>query len=129
MSSAPLSPEATQARYEILLEVSESIASHRELATLVADLSRALSRIVAFDFIGLTLFDPKERVFRLHVLETDTPLQGVVPEPLAYEQSPTGFALKTRRPLYVPDVERETRYQPILELLHSNSMESFCLLP
>jgi len=129
MSTAPLSPEATQARYEILLEVGESIAAHRELATLFADLSRALSRLVAFDYIGLTLLDPKEHVFRLHVVQTGTPLVGVLPEPLSYEHSPTGIVLKTRRPLYIPDVSAETRYPTILDLLRTNEIESFCLLP
>ena len=98
MSFAPLSPEATQARYEILLEISESIAAHRELATLLGDLSRALSRLVAFDFIGLTLLDAEKRVFRLHVLEMNRPLAGVTTEPLPYRESPTGLALETRRP-------------------------------
>ena len=67
-SSAAERPDATRARYEALLEVAESIAAHRNLSTLFADLSRCLNRLVSFDFISLTLLDPKERTFRLHIL-------------------------------------------------------------
>ena len=69
-SSAPHRPDPTRARYETLLEVAESIAAHRQLSTLFADLSRLLKRLVPFDFISLTLLDPKERMVRLHILET-----------------------------------------------------------
>ena len=67
-------PDAAHARHETLLEVAESIASHRQLATLFADLGRSLKRLVSFDFISLTLIDPKERTVRLHILETDQPV-------------------------------------------------------
>ena len=70
-STAPLRPDPTRARYETLLEVAESIAAHHQLSTLFADLSRLLKRLVPFDFISLTLIDPKERVVRLHILETE----------------------------------------------------------
>jgi hypothetical protein len=46
------------------------------LSTLFTDLSRLLKRLVPFDFISLTLIDPKERVVRLHILETEQPICG-----------------------------------------------------
>ena len=79
LSPAVTHPDATQARYETLLEVAESIAAHRQLSTLFADLSRCLNRLVSFDFISLTLLDPKERVLRLHILQTDQPVRGEAP--------------------------------------------------
>ena len=60
-SPAPTPPDATRARYEALLEVAESIAAHRQLSTLFADLSRFLNRLVSFDFISLTLLDAQAR--------------------------------------------------------------------
>jgi hypothetical protein len=75
-SPLPIHPHATGARYEALLEVAESIAAHRQLATLFADLSRCLQRLVSFDYINLTLLDPKANVFRLHLLQTDHDLVG-----------------------------------------------------
>ena len=42
----------------------------------LADLSRLLKPLVPFDFISLTLIDHKERVVRLHILETDAARDG-----------------------------------------------------
>ena len=102
-STAPSRPDPTRARYETLLEVAESIAAHRQLSTLFADLSRLLKRLVPFDFISLTLIDPKERVVRLHILETDQPVHGLPGKSTPYDQTPTIIALETRRPYYIPD--------------------------
>src|ERR1035437_4054956 len=93
-STAPLPPDATRARYETLLEVAESIAVHRQLSTLFADLSRLLKRLVPFDFISLPLIDPKERVVRLHILETEQPVHGKPPKSTPFEQTPTIAALQ-----------------------------------
>ena len=119
----------TSARYETLLEVAESIAAHRQLSTLFADLSRCLRRLVLFDFIGLTLLDPKARVLRLHILQTDLEVVGDTPMETPYDQSPTGEALRTRRPYCVSEVSQASRF-PVLEtLLRVNGIHSYCVLP
>jgi len=122
-------PHPTGARYEALLEVAESIASHRQLSTLFADLSRCLRRLVSFDYISLTLLDAKANVFRLHILQTDHEIVGDRPAETPFDQSPTGEALRTRRPCYVREVSEASRF-PILEnLLRANGVQSYCVLP
>src|ERR1039458_2759407 len=127
-STAPLRPDPTRARYETLLEVAESIAVHHQLSTLFADLSRLLKRLVPFDFISLTLIDPKERVVRLHILETEQPVHGKQAESTPFEQPPTIAALQTRRPYYIPDTAEETRFPVIRDLLRANRVQSACIL-
>jgi formate hydrogenlyase transcriptional activator len=128
-SPPPIRPHATGARYEALLEVAESIAAHRQLATLFADLSRCLKGLVSFDFINLTLLDPKANVFRLHILETDRAVVGQAPPETPYDQSPSGLVLRTRQPYCVPDLAAAARF-PILEsLLRLNGVQSYCVLP
>ena len=128
-STAPLPPDATRVRYETLLEVAESIAVHRQLSTLFADLSRLLKRLVPFDFISLTLIDAKERVVRLHILETEQPVRGKPPASTPFEQTPTIAALKSRRPYYIPDTAAEERFPIVLDLLRANGVQSACILP
>jgi len=128
-STAPLPPDATRARYETLLEVAESIAVHRQLSTLFADLSRLLKRLVPFDFISLTLIDAKERVVRLHILETEQPVHGKPPKSTPFEQTPTIAALQSRRPYYIPDTAAEERFPIVLDLLRANGVQSACILP
>jgi formate hydrogenlyase transcriptional activator len=128
-SSAPPRPDTTRARYETLLEVAESIAAHHQLVTLFADLNRFLKRLVSFDFISLTLLDPKERTLRLHILETDQPVLGRPLGPIPFDQTPTGQALETRLPYYMADIAEEQRYPIIRDLLQANGIQSFCILP
>ena len=128
-SSIATKSDPVLARHETLLEVAESIVSHRQLSTLFADLSRCLSRLVSFDFISLTLADPKERVVRLHILETDQPVKVLAPQPIPFSDTPTALALETRTPYYVPDMAQETQYPIIREILQGNGIQSFCILP
>jgi len=127
--SPPIRPHATGARYEALLEVAESIAAHRQLATLFADLSRCLRSLVSFDFINLTLLDPKANVFRLHILQTDRPIVGHTPSETPYDQSPSGLTLGTRQPYCVSDVAAAVEFPVLENLLRANSVQSYCVLP
>src|ERR1039458_8580524 len=122
-STAPSRPDPTRARYETLLDVAESITAHRQLSTLFADLSRLLKRLVPFDFISLTLIDPKERAVRLHILETDQPVLGLPAKSTPYDQTPTIVALETRRPYYIPDIDDESRFPVIRDLLRANGVQ------
>jgi len=130
MSSQPqVRPDPIQERYETLLEVAQSIASHRQLSTLFADLSRLLKRLVSFDFITLTLVDAREQVVRLHILETDEPIDKPAPSAIPFAETPTILALETRQPYYVPEVAAEARFPRIRDLLQPYGVRSFCVLP
>jgi len=130
MSSHPQPrPDPIQERYETLLEVAQSIAAHRQLSTLFADLSRLLKRLVSFDFITLTLIDAREQVVRLHILETDEPIEKPGPSAIPYAETPTIVALETRKPYYIAEISAETRFAHVRELLARYDIESFCVLP
>ena len=125
----PIGTDRTRARYDALLEVAESIALHRQLSPLLAELSRCLKRLISFDFLGLTLLDEKEQVVRLHVLQTEEPVDLLSVPATPYEQTPTIEALRTRQPFYVADVSNEARYPLIRSTLESYGVQSFCILP
>jgi len=71
---AVLSPVLDHSRrqLEALLDVSEIIAQHRDLETLLHELAVRLHSVVDSDFLTLLLYDPVKNVMRLHVLETRT---------------------------------------------------------
>jgi formate hydrogenlyase transcriptional activator len=117
------------ARYEALLDIAESIAAHRQLSTLFADLSRCLQRLVSFDFISLTLLDAKANVLRLHILQTDREVVGDKPAETPFDESPTGEALRTRRPYCVFDLAEASRFPVLENLLRANGVRSYCVLP
>ena len=127
-SAPPTRTDALHARYEALLDVAEAIASHRQLSTLLADLSRRLRPLVCFDFMALTLLDAGRQTIGLHVLQTDRPVVSA-PVSLPVGETPTGLVLRTRQPLYVPHVAADPRFPVVHQILQANGIQSYCILP
>jgi formate hydrogenlyase transcriptional activator len=127
--NSPASTDRSRARYETLLEVAESIAAQHQLSPLIAELGRCVRRLVSFDFIGLSLLEPRERMVRLHVLETEHPVDLPDPFRTRYEDGPTVETLRTRQPYYVPNLCAETHYPLVRELLGRHGIQSFCVVP
>src|SRR6516225_7831977 len=110
----------------LLLEVSESIASHRDIAALFQDLAQRLPRIVPFDLINLVLYDPTRDLMRVHALvvpECDKTLPG-----LEFDLSETssGLAWQSQQPVLVEDVAAETRFRQLMLVLRENGVRSYC---
>src|SRR5947199_3429112 len=112
-------------RLRLLLEVSESIASHRDLGELFHDLAQRLPRIVPFDYINLVLHDPTREVMRLHILAVPVPSTISPGLELPVDESPGGVVWKTQQPLMVEDVARENRFPKLMPMLRENGVQSF----
>jgi formate hydrogenlyase transcriptional activator len=124
---AQLSEERDHLR--LLLEVSESIASHRNLNDLFRDLAVRLPRVVPFDYINLLLHDATRNVMRLHILmapEDSTIHPGLE---LPVDESASGLVWKTQQPLVVDDLEAETRFPRLIAMMRDNGVQSFCAIP
>jgi formate hydrogenlyase transcriptional activator len=130
MSSTAPTEDSTRARYEILLETTESIASHRQLSTLMDELSRSLKRLVQFEFMSITTHDPVRRTASLHVLATE---QAILYDPPEKEMpdtdTPTGRVVETQQPYYVADLLEDETYPRIRAVLVPNRVLSYCVVP
>src|SRR5215510_8523359 len=127
--STPESYQADYDRLNLLLEVSESIASHRDLGELFIELAELLPRIVPFDFINLVLHDPTRGVMRLHLLVAPEPATIKVGLELPIDGSPGGYVWKNQQTLIVEDLSSEKRFPRLTPLLRANGIESFCSIP
>ncbi len=121
--------DATRARYETLLEISESIVSHRQLSPLFEDLYRCLKPLIAFDFIGLCLYDAERQTTRLHELVADHPVACPAAHERRPEETPAKAVVETQQPFYTPDVERDGRYPQFHDMLLGNGIHTYCLVP
>jgi formate hydrogenlyase transcriptional activator len=124
-------PERVSAveQYRALLEISESIATHRDLPALFHAIAQRLHRLVTFDFIGLTLPDADRTTVRLHVLESSLPTEVKEGFEFPIEEATQEIVWEQQKALVVTDLEFETRFPRNVELLRKEGIRSFCLLP
>ncbi|MGH8515229.1 MAG: GAF domain-containing protein, partial [Gammaproteobacteria bacterium] len=116
--------------YRTLLEVSESIAAHRDLPDLFHEIAQSLHRVVRFAYMRLILYDAERNVMRVHLLEAAKPsADALACEDLPVEDSPGGWVWQTQRPLVVSNLENETRFPRVTALLRQQGMRSFCAVP
>jgi formate hydrogenlyase transcriptional activator len=120
---------ARQDQLRMLLEVSESIASHRDLEELFRDLAQRLPQIVPFDYINAVLHEPARDVMRLWLLVTATPSTISPGLELSIEESPGGLVWKTQQPLTVNDIAQEPRFPKLMTMLRENGVQSFGVVP
>jgi formate hydrogenlyase transcriptional activator len=116
-------------RLRLLLEVSESIASHHNLNDLFRDLAERLPPVVPFDYINLLLHDASRDVMRLHILvapENSTIQPG---QEFPVDESASGLVWKTQQPVVVDDVDAEHRFPRLISMMRENGVQSFCAIP
>jgi formate hydrogenlyase transcriptional activator len=120
--------DALVQQYHALLKVSEAIVAHKDLPSLFHDLSEKLHLITPYDFIGVLLYNDERQVMRLHSLTTPAPVVVDVQQEVPIETSPSGFVWRTQEPLFI-DVDKETRFAYIIQLLRSQGMKVLYLTP
>ena len=116
-------------RLRLLLEVSESIASHRDLDELLRDLAQRLPHIVPFDYINVVLHVPTREVMRLWLLVASAPSTISPGLETPVDESPGGLVWKTQQPLIVNDIMQERRFPRLMSMLRENGVQSFCAVP
>jgi formate hydrogenlyase transcriptional activator len=123
------SPEDTLRQFETLLEVSESIAQHRDLGALFHDLAERLHRVVQFDYLNLVLHDPERNVMRLHILETAQPHEVKPGLELPLHDTPSGLVFETQQLYFCPDIAQERRFPGFVERLRKENISAVAILP
>jgi formate hydrogenlyase transcriptional activator len=111
-----------------LLEVSRSTVSCRNLDCLLHDLAAALRRVAHFDRVAIVLHDPAGNQMRLHTLAARHSTRVTAME-LPIDESPAGIAWQNQEPVVLPDLDRETRYPVVTQILRDEGMRSACVLP
>lgn len=119
-------PPASQ--HQALLEVSESIATHRDLPALFHDLKERLPHLVNFDTLWLVLHDATRNIMRVHILETPSRAYVDFVE-RTIQDAPAGWVWERQEALIISDLEQETRFEKALDSVREIGVKSFCILP
>ena len=115
-------------RYQALLEISEAIASHRELDQLFRDLAPRLHRVVEFDFANLILYEPTQKSMRSHVLETPETAYACPPGECPME-TVGGWVRDTQNPWIISNVAHDDQFPNVAEWLQDHGVLSVCVVP
>ena len=115
-------------QYQALLEISEAIASHRDLDRLFHDLAPRLHRVLEFDFANLILYEPGRQAMKSHVLETPDPNYTCPPGECPME-TPGGWVRETQQPWVASDLGNDTRFPDLARWLGDRGIRSLCVVP
>src|ERR1044072_534032 len=88
--------EPTVSQYRALLDIAESIALHRDMASLMRDLSRHLRTVVQFDGVSIVLYDAALGKMRMLVLESNVDLRAPIPDVFPVEDAAGGWVWQTQ---------------------------------
>ena len=129
---AAIDTDVTAQRLQALLQVSDAIGTHRELAGLFRDLARLLPQVVCFDILAVVLRDPEREADRVYVLDGATALP--IPEErwrahVPRDALPASQVWDTQQPLVFPDVDADTRFPQVSGLLRGWGIRWYCLVP
>jgi formate hydrogenlyase transcriptional activator len=120
--------ELLHGQYQALLEISQAIASHRELDQLFHDLAPRLHRVVEFDFANLILHEPARKMMKSHVLETPDPAYAC-PAGECPMESPGGWVWETQKSWVVSNLSSDARFPDLGRWLHERGIQSLCVVP
>jgi formate hydrogenlyase transcriptional activator len=115
-------------QYQALLEISEAIASHRDLDQLFANLAPRLHRVVRFDFVNLILYEPTRKMMKSHVLEAPEPAYDC-PSGECPMETPGAWVRETQESWVVSDMQSEGRFPDVARWLHERGVLSLCVVP
>jgi formate hydrogenlyase transcriptional activator len=115
-------------QFQTLLEISEAIASQRDLEQLFKDLAPRLHHVVQFDFANLILYEPTRQVMKSHVLETPDPAYACPPGECPME-TPGGWVRETQQPWVAANLNSDTRFPEVAQWLYSHGVLSLCVVP
>ena len=119
--------EGLRDQYQTLLDVTQSIVSHRDLSELFHDLTQVLRNVLHFDYVSVRLHDPERNVMRIHVSERSGP--GELVAELPVDESLAGSVWKTQEPILIDDIDHEVRFPRAMQRLRANHLRSCCCLP
>jgi formate hydrogenlyase transcriptional activator len=133
MSSTTAIPElkinSVIEQYQGLLGVSEAIISHSDLSDLFQVLAARLRPIIDFDYLNVMLHDAERNVMRMRLFVTPQESHPKPGEEFGVDESPSGWVWQTQEPLVVDDVELESRFPKVLDIMREYRIRCFCVLP
>jgi len=113
--------------YEAVVALSRSIAGRSDLESLLSGVGESLRRIVVFDYVGVTLHDPKNNRMQGHILREPGPPVAIPIQ--AVEDDPSGWVWLNQQPLVIAHLAAETRWPEFSNRSRALGIDAVTLVP
>jgi len=114
-------------RYEALLQMADLAVHYCGVPEMLPQLAQRLRKVASFEVASFALYDPEKKLMRLHFWEGSDRLSDLAELPV--EESACGFVWDKQRPMVLPDLRQETRFQAAVNILIEKGVRSYCGLP
>ncbi len=115
-------------QYRTLLDISESICTHRDLRALLQELARRLMSVAQLEFIGLHLHDSARNVMQTSYLGTGDG-EKIRDLALPMEDSASARVFLTQQRMVVRSLDDVADLPAVRQVLEKLGSESFCMFP
>jgi len=113
--------------YEAVVALSRAIAGKSDLESLLSGVGESLRRIVGFDYLGVTLHDPKDNCMHAHILREPGPHFVIPSQPV--DEDPSGWVWLNQQPLVIAHLEAETRWPEFRNRAQATGINAVTLVP
>jgi formate hydrogenlyase transcriptional activator len=113
--------------YEAVVALSRSIAGRSDLEGLLSGVGEAVRRIVAFDYVGLFLYDPKSD--RIHGHISGGVGDAVISLTGPVDQDPAGWVWLHQRPLVIATLENEKAWPEFRDRCRAIDVRAVTMVP
>jgi formate hydrogenlyase transcriptional activator len=120
---------APESRYEALVRVSHAIGSHRECSELFQVLQVELRNVIKFDSIGIVQYDEAGDEIAWQLAEGCKQIAERCRADVPEDETITRWVYEQQRPLLVPNFERETRFERMVDAIKDCGIRSGCAFP
>ena len=114
-------------RYDALLRISKTLASHKTIGELFSVLAENLHSVVPFDYLALMLYEPATDDMRLVVLEPSDIVVPFASAPVS-EHGPAATVWETQKGAVIP-IPQEGALPRGLAFIRSTGRKMTCWLP
>jgi len=116
--------------YKVLFELAQSISGHNDLGSLCSALSGALKSVVAFDVLGLFLYESSGNALRMYGLSSSMNInEENLPQTVLIEDNPAGWAWIHQQPLFIPRLDLESRWPELIAPARNRGVSSLLFVP
>jgi formate hydrogenlyase transcriptional activator len=120
-------PSSERDRYQLLLEVTDRVATSRSLPDALKELAPPVLALTGAELLGLSLYDAGRDLMLTRYWKKNQESGEFGPLPV--DEVLSGWVWKHQQRISVPDIEREHRFSSIVPALRSHGIRSFTALP